>query len=146
MAHDPDWTYTPGSTKPKDRIRFLSGDTNTARKLLVDEEIATALALGGDNVFRGAAYACDAIAGKFARDSTFTVQGTSAERRDAFDHYKQLAKELRQKASGTGSLFAVNDPDQKVSFGNDASLIGPSIRRGMHDFQRGFRNWWRSAF
>ncbi len=145
MAHSDDWTYTPGSTKPKDRIRFLAGDTNTARKLLLDAEIGTALALGGNNVFRGAAYACDAIAGKFARDSTFTVQGTNAERRDAFDHYKKLAKELRQKASGTGSLFAVNDPNQKLGFGGDSSLIPPGIRRGMHDFQRGIRNWWRSA-
>ncbi|KKK47189.1 hypothetical protein LCGC14_3157720, partial [marine sediment metagenome] len=93
MAHDPDWTYTPGSEKLKDEIRFLCGDTNTARKLLLDGEITTAIRLGGNNKFRSAAYACDAIAGKFARDSTFTVQGTTAERRDAYDHYKELAQE-----------------------------------------------------
>ena len=146
MAHDPDWTYTPGSAKIKDEVRFLCGDTNTGRKLLLDSEIATAVRLGGDNKFRSAAYACDAIAGKFARDSTFTVQGTNAERRDAYDHYKELAKDLRQKAAGTGSVFTVNDPDQKLGFEGDTSLIPPGIRRGMHDIQRGWRNWWRSAF
>ena len=145
MAHDPDWTYTPGSEKLKDDIRFLVGDTNEARKLLLDGEIATALRLGSDNRFRGAAYACDAIASKLARDSTLSVQGTAVERRDAFNHYKLLAKKYRQKAAGTGSVFVVNDPDQKTGFEGDSSLILPGIKRGMHDFQRAVKNWWRSA-
>ena len=145
MAHDPDWTYTPGSTKPKDKIRFLVGDTNTARKLLLDGEIELSLTLGGQNIFRGAAYACDAIAGKLARDATFTVQGTGVDRKDSFDHYKKMAKKFRQKAAGTGSLFAVNDPAQKLGFEGDTSLILPGISRGMHDFQRRVVNWWRGA-
>lgn len=136
MAETDDWTYTPGSTKLKDKIRFLIGDTNESRRLILDGDITMALALGGNNLFRSAAYACDAIAAKHARDQQHSVQGVTVTQEGAYRHYKKLALEYRQKAASVGSVFVVNMRDQKTGFIQNIDLIPPAIRRGIYEFQR----------
>ena len=144
MPETDDWTYTPGSTKLKDQIRLLIGDTNIARKLILDGDITTAISLGGSNLFRSAAYACDAIAAKHARDAQHSVQGVSVTQEAAYAHYKKLAMEYRQKAASTGSIHAVKDKDQKTAFETNTDLIPPGISKGMHDFQKNIRNQFKS--
>ena len=136
MAETDDWTYTPGSTKLKDKIRFLIGDTNESRRLILDGDITMALVLGSNNLFRSAAYACDAIAAKHARDQQHSVQGVSVTQEAAYMHYKRLAKEYRQKSASVGSVFVVNMRDQKTDFITDTDLIPPAIIRGIYSFQR----------
>lgn len=140
MAGPDDWTYTPGSTKLKDQIRLLIGDTNEARRLILDGDIATATTLGGGTLLRSAAYACDAIAAKYARDAQHSVQGVSVTQETAYAHYKKLAAEYRSRAASTGSIYAVKDFDQKTTFQDNTDLIPPYISKGMHDFQRSIRN------
>lgn len=136
MPETDDWTYTPGSTTLKDRIRLLIGDTNESRRLILDGDITTAISLGGSNLFRSAAYACDAIAAKHARDQQHSVQGVTVTQEAAYRHYKRLATEYRQRAASTGSVFVVNMRDQKTTFIQNFDLIPPGITRGIYSFQR----------
>lgn len=61
------WTYTqnPGSI-PRDRIRFLIGDTTQSPTSLSDDELAYLLTESGNNTEMAAANAADLWAGKFA--------------------------------------------------------------------------------
>ncbi len=144
MPETDDWTYTPGSTKLKDQIRLLIGDTNEARRLILDGDITTAITLGGSNLLRSAAYACDAIAAKHARDQQHSVQGVTVTQEAAYAHYKKLAMEYRERAASTGSIYAVKDKDQKTTFRNNTDLIPPAITKGMDDFNRNIVNQFKS--
>ena len=139
------WTYDPTSVLDHDRVRRLCGDTNEAKKLIDDGEVADAIVLGVGSVFRMAAYACDFIAAKLARDKSTSVQGVSTDREDAYNHYVALAVKYRRKATTSAALFTVSDPDEKKAFRDNTSLLEPTIKKGMHDFEKRNTNDFKSA-
>ena len=134
-----DFNYQLPISTDRDRVRFLIGDTNPARPLLDDAEVAHALVLSTNNILRAAAYACDAIAAKLTRESGISVQGISLTRSLSAEGYKKLATEYRarSKAFGTNAGFWIlKDPAEKAAFLANSNLIPPAIRREMHDNKR----------
>ena len=134
-----DFNYQLPISTDRDRVRFLVGDTNSARALLDDAEIAHALSLASNNILRSAAYACDAIAAKLTRESSISVQGIALTRSTAAEGYKKLAVEYRTRSRILGSnsgLWILKDPAEKAAFLANNNLIPPAIRREMHDNKR----------
>jgi hypothetical protein len=55
-----------------DRIRFLSGDTNTLEQWVTNEEIMYLYSLWGTNEYQAAAATCEAIASKIALKADYS--------------------------------------------------------------------------
>ena len=130
-----EFNYQLPITVDRDKVRFLVGDTNVNRPFLDDHEIAHALTLGGDNVFKSAAYACDAIAARLMRDKSVSVSGITITRNTSASEFKALAVEYRSRSKtlSTKSLWVLKDPTEKTDFEGDTSLIPPSFSIGRDD-------------
>lgn len=123
------WTYEADFTQDRDKIRLLIGDTSEASKLLFDQEISYALTrANNNNILRAAAWACDFIASKFAREKSTSVQGFSVNLSNIFSHYKALAKKYRTMAKTSASLYIVKTRDDKLVFTSNPDLIPPTFR------------------
>lgn len=102
------WTYTADPTNvPRDEVRLLVGDTDSTAPLVQDEEIAYALVLhpkeSGKPAYRAAIHIVDTIVAKLARQMDRTLGPLSQQASQQWDHYRQLAEDLRT-AFTTGGL------------------------------------------
>lgn len=102
------WTYqnAPSTTTTggrRDAVRLLVKDNSTLRgTLLQDEEIAFFLSLNGNNVLRGAAYACRALAAREAqakRVGDLSIQGLG-------ENYLKLAAQYESQADMQATPYA----------------------------------------
>lgn len=60
------WSYSGNpAASAKDKVRFLCGDTDTTNQQITDEEIAFLLTEWNSDAYMAAAFACEAIAGKY---------------------------------------------------------------------------------
>jgi hypothetical protein len=91
------WTYNENLTTSTDRVRWLVGDTNTDDQLVQDEEIAFALSEDA-SVYAAGATVARAIAAKFARLPSTSIDGLSISLRERVEHYNALADDLETKA------------------------------------------------
>lgn len=94
------WTYGADPLNdPTDEVHFLAGDTDPDDPLLQDEEIALLLAMYpkpvGKPAYLAAAAACDAIAARFGRQMQRSIGDLAASAQQKFEHYLQLAAQLR---------------------------------------------------
>lgn len=127
------WTYTLPITEPKDEVRFLSGDTDSTRQVVQDEEITYVLSKQ-PNVTLAAAIVCDAAAAKFSQDTDARVGDVSESSSQRAEAFRQKAKDLRQRAGVVAlPIFGGITKTQKDKLDNDADLIQPSFRIGQDD-------------
>ena len=71
------FTYTAGSTAERDRVRLEIGDTDADRVLFQDAELDDFLTQEGESILGSAARACETLAVRFARDFTFSSDGSN---------------------------------------------------------------------
>lgn len=143
-------SYTAVAT-PKDAVRLEVGDTDVpANAMLQDEEIAHYLALEADNVLRAAARSAAAIAGRFARLVDTSVLNVRVAAQQQYEHYRQLAAELADRAvtdGGTAAPFlggiGVSDVRTRTE---DADRVDPFFTRQTGDnppvLDRDDPLWW----
>jgi hypothetical protein len=68
-----DWSYTGNpSSRTIDKVRFLCGDTNSANQQIMDDEIVFLLTEWNSDAYTAAAFACEAIAGKFQAKADYS--------------------------------------------------------------------------
>lgn len=61
------WSYSGNpSNSANDKVRFLCGDTDTNNQQVSNEEIAFLLTEWNSDAYLSAAFACDAISGKYS--------------------------------------------------------------------------------
>ena len=94
------FSYTAGSTADRDRVRLEIGDTDQDRILFEDAELDDFLAQEGEDVMGSSARACEVLAVRFARDYTFSADGSSFQKGTLSQTYEKLAKRLRARARG----------------------------------------------
>ncbi len=102
------WSYsasdltTTTSAGRINTVRLLVGDTDTTDQLVQNEEITFALSQTGDNVYYAAVWICRAIAAKFSRMVTTTLDGAlSADYSDRAKQYTQLAIQIEAQGKKT---------------------------------------------
>ena len=102
------WSYsasdltTTTSAGRINTVRLLVGDTDTTDQLVQNEEITFALSQTGDNVYYAAVWICRAIAAKFSRMVTTTLDGAlSANYSDKAKQYNQLAVQVEAQGKKT---------------------------------------------
>ena len=109
------FTYAAGSTTDRNRVRFQLGDTDRTRALFNDAEIDDLLAQESDVVLGAAALGCEILATRFARDFTFSADGSRFEKQKVGDAYAARARQLRQDAVGS----TVQAPTPKDGYSDD---------------------------
>lgn len=68
-----DWSYTGNpSSRTIDKVRFLCGDTDSANQQVTDDEINFLLVEWNNDAYTAAAFACEAIAGKFQAKADYS--------------------------------------------------------------------------
>lgn len=100
------WSYSGDpSSSPKDEVRFLISDTDTADQQLSDEEINYNLKLvyginpPASGNFLPAAYCADGLRAKFTRTSDKTVGDLHVSYGSLAKQYADLNDRLRQRAT-----------------------------------------------
>lgn len=123
------WTYAADMTQGRDRVRLLTGDTDSGDPQLADEEIAAFLPLTGAlaqvNDWFAAAACCDTLAARYARQVDVSIGLTRTALSARLGAYRQKAADLRQRALLVGGATpyaggisvadeqaAVTDPDR----------------------------------
>lgn len=101
------FTYdvTQLATKPVYQARLLLGDTQASFPLLQDEELAQYLTIY-PNVYFAAAYAAEAIAGMFSRQTDRSLAGLSLSNSQKAKQYSTLAAALRRQGALGVSPYA----------------------------------------
>ena len=135
------WTYDPTDlSTSRAQVRFRCGDTNTNEQLLTDEEIAYILSVQ-DAILLAAAQACDAIWAKLSRETDRSNLGMSSSRSQQVQHYKDLAKQLRDEHKATegdrapvvGGTFTGISKNERDSLRQDTDYIRPRAETDLWD-------------
>jgi hypothetical protein len=91
----------------RDRVRFLIGDTATEEKLILDEEIAFALAKYNNNVNAACCILCESLAAKFAKRAEVRVSNYNTNKDSLFEKYLKMAERFRSKGNSASATYFV---------------------------------------
>lgn len=129
------WTYDPSdiASSRKDEVRFLVGDTESADPMVEDEEIELVVTqfppVLGRPAWLAAAHTCDAIAGRFGRAAQRSAGPLSISAQQRFEHYRQLATDLRVLYATNGKTtagFHGVTPGAPILSGGGRTYLGSS--------------------
>jgi hypothetical protein len=129
------WTYLNGdpATSDRNKVRFLTGDTNEGDQLLQDEEVDFLLAEQSDPDL-AAVDAAEAIAAKFARQADTQNEGLAISASQRSKAYRDIAKELRSRVDVRAEIFAGGlTVSGKDTMADDTDAIQPAFKRGQDD-------------
>lgn len=133
---DGDWTYADPALTDVEAVRFYIGDTNFSDQLLSDQEIEFALAQSDDNALRAAVTCCGALAGRFARESSYRIGQVSETFKQKSEAYERRADDLRYMLSVSGGSgpyaggISVSDIATQEA---DTDRVQGQFSIGMHD-------------
>lgn len=129
------WTYG-GNPAASDlaAVRYLIGDTDSTNPLQSDEELNWLISQQA-SVYDAAAAGSAALAAKFARQVSKTVGAMKLEAQQKYEHYHDLAADLRAQAGNlTSSLPMPSAPGLSIQTKRDrdadSDLVQPFFRRG----------------
>lgn len=130
------YSADPG-TSPLDAVRFLVGDTESDEVFLQNEEInwlVTQWLATKGTIYYVASKAAEAIASKFARETTFSADGQTVALDNLADKFTQLAESLREQHEdllvGGSSLYVGGvDANEQPAWG----VRPPNFGTQMHD-------------
>jgi hypothetical protein len=92
------FTYVDPSSGDRDKVRFLIGDTDANDPILQDGEITFLLSTWG-NIYKAAAYAAEAIAGRYAHKTNYSRSigdlSISESYATSAAEFRELAKSLK---------------------------------------------------
>lgn len=130
------WSYSGNpSVSEKDQVRFLVQDTQSAKPLLQDEEIAYLISTEGSPQ-DAAAKAAETLAAQFARFVDESVGQVKVSFSQRFKHYSELAKNLKRQASikNAEPFAGALDESQKNVQEEDDDRIKPFFTRDQDDY------------
>ncbi len=96
-------SYDPTLALPKDRVRNLVGDTDTAHEILQDREVDFFVEQE-TNEWIAASRAAMACAARFARDTDFRFSTLWQDASQAYRHFMDLAARLTEAADDKGAV------------------------------------------
>ena len=108
------WSYDPtdlDTTTASGRlntVRLLVGDTNTDDQQVQNEEVTFGLSENGNNVYYAAAWIARAIASKYSRQVTTSLDGAlRADYSDLAKQYMSLADSLEYQGKTSGAAIGI---------------------------------------
>jgi hypothetical protein len=124
------WTYGTDLETPRDRVRFVIGDTDNDRQLLTDEEIEAILVIQNNDITRTAIALAEHLEAKFVRRAESRSGDIIADFLTVAGKYAALAKRLRKRGLKGYSLVdaAARDADKA-----DTTFPGTNLSLGEFD-------------
>lgn len=99
------WSYSGDpSTTPKDKVRFLIGDTEQNDPLLQDEEINFALTLTSDDAAKAAVKCCEAALAKVSKSVDYEIGPESVKASQRAEGLKDLLRRLKGSVTSSPSM------------------------------------------
>ena len=136
------FTYEPSaSMSSKDIVRLLIGDTDSASRLLWDEEIA-AIVARNSSVNQAAAEAARAVAGTYSRLVDKEVGDLKIRYSQRAEQYRDLADTLEARAdqswlADVSPYLGGRSIADKQAALDDTDRTDTAFARGAHDFPGG---------
>lgn len=139
------WTYSGNpAASYKDAVRFEIQDTLAKAQLLTDEEIEYTIAQeAGEKpsprgLLSASARCCEVIARKFSAQADTVIGSMQATYSKMATGYRELAKQLRQRAMGAGTIFVgAQSRSEKRALREERDREQPIFRR--HQFEERHR-------
>lgn len=129
------WTYSADPlSSDRDMVRFEVGDTDSTRPLVLDTEIAYALAQEGNPLYAAAAI-CSALAAKFSREADRTMGRTSVSASQRAVAYRAQVKELRRRALAFAAPRIRDTASDRETQATDTETLKPAFTRELHEDQ-----------
>jgi hypothetical protein len=91
------FSYSTAIVSDLDKVRFYTGDTDSAAPIFSDEEITGALTIYGTSIQTAIGMA-DAMAAKYARRITMTIDGATFDYSNLAKQFAELGERLREQA------------------------------------------------
>lgn len=129
------WTYSTVLATPKDQVRLIIGDTQTADQQLQDEEI-NYLVTQRNDVNMAAADACEALAARYSRQADTTNLSLRIAASQRAKRYADMVLELKAKAlalSGATMDVGGTSISGKLQRATNADEVQPSFGIGIDD-------------
>ena len=120
----------------RDAIRFYAQDTDADDQLLSDEEIDFIISNWqhvSDHPLFVAAVCCDSIAGRFAREISYSADGVSVGAEALQEKYTRLAASLRDQFKSNVVSAGPDVGGIMIGETYDASIAPLTWGKGMHD-------------
>ncbi|TXH52452.1 MAG: hypothetical protein E6Q97_16015 [Desulfurellales bacterium] len=119
-------------------VRLLVGDTTkdeTDAYLLTDRQIRLLITESGGNTYSAAALCAEALAAKFAADTSASIGDVSVGGGVLYQQYTQLARKLRRQAAlRTAAPYAGGlSKSDKRAVEDDDDRVTPSFGRDLHE-------------
>lgn len=135
------WTYSGNpAASYKDAVRFEIQDTIAKAQLLTDEEIEYTIAQeAGDKpsprgLLSASARCCEVIARKFSGQADSVIGSLQVTYSKMAAGYRELAKELRMRAQGAGTIFVgAQSKSEKRALREERDRVQPIFRRGQFE-------------
>lgn len=130
------WSYSGNpSSSDLDAVRYLIGDTNSAKPLLSNEEIQ--YDLSRSNVFGAAALSCNAVVAKLSRlADTYLDRDIRVSLSQTVKQYQSLAKNLEYKARLSTALpfCAATSVSEKTKYEENEDRVKPKFTVNADEF------------
>jgi hypothetical protein len=123
-----------------DAVRFYCQDTNEDEQLLSDEEITFLLDTWYDytmSTIYVASVAAETIAGRFAREVSYSADGVSVSGEQLQQKYNDLAQSLRDMYKASGEAVGPDAGGILVGDEYDTTIKPLSFGMGFNDNRRG---------
>jgi hypothetical protein len=137
------WSYSGDpSTSTKDEVRFLSGNTDTNRQLVSDEEVLYAISQYS-NTRLAAALVLRALAAKFSRETDYREGDIAVSDSKQAEAFRKMADELDPGGITTAAAllalpsFGGLSKAEKDTLDSNTDAVQPSFYRGMNDIPGG---------
>jgi hypothetical protein len=121
---------------PRDQVRFLIGDVDSASVKLSDEEIAFLIVEWENDLYLAAAAAADIVSNNAAAYYNYSSDNSSSSIGELQERYRVVARNLRQTRNArTSKVFYVGGIDRSDVWKHDqdVSVVHPDFGTGMHD-------------
>lgn len=129
--HNIAFTYSDTSTADRDRVRREIGDTAKETPLFTDGEIADFVTIEGS--WQGAAaHACEALATRYAREFSFSADGSSFQKDRLSVAFAEAARRLRNSAKAD-----MVTPTRVDGYSSEIASDDVTSASGARDFDRG---------
>ena len=130
------FSYEDPSDNDISAVRFEVGDTRESGYILEDEDIQYALNKDG-SVLKAAARMADRLAAHFTRKGETRTANISLNKISVPDHYRKLAKSLRNRAVTAGDfIHLTQDKGAITTLKSNTNIRQPEFKVGIHDNQQ----------
>jgi hypothetical protein len=133
------WSYSGDpEASTRDKTRFLIQDTDSTDQQLSDEEVDSLLTDATDDPYTAAIQGTEILSAKYTRRADKSVGDLSISYGRVAENYRKLGQQIERRAATAAASVGpyaggIYISDKQIDEDN-ADLVKPAFKRGMHDY------------